>query len=175
MGGQVGVLGAQDQGAAEEALGDRGTDGDVHRVALSGLDLLEANREVLGALAALDPGLERRVRRLGLAVVDLVDRAYAGAVNDLSSARLVALEIAAHLGPDVANAAIERIIETLEPTGLVVKAIDVRELAMRNVTASLDAERDGLALLQLGAHAGLLTMCQEGSLYLARSLDLGLE
>ncbi|WP_338761254.1 agglutinin biogenesis protein MshI [Massilia sp. METH4] len=53
-------------------------------------------------------------------------------------------------------------------------AIDIPEIAQRNISALLEPEGRGLAMLAFDAHGGLLTVTFRGELYLARRMDIGL-
>jgi MSHA biogenesis protein MshI len=57
-------------------------------------------------------------------------------------------------------------------TGL--QAIDVPEMAQRNVSALLEPDGRGIALLSFGAEGGLLTVTYGGELYLSRRIDVSL-
>jgi MSHA biogenesis protein MshI len=53
-------------------------------------------------------------------------------------------------------------------------AIDIPELAQRNISALLEPEGRGLAMLAFDDHGGLLTVTFRGELYLARRMDIPL-
>ena len=53
-------------------------------------------------------------------------------------------------------------------------AIDIPELAQRNISALLEPEGRGLAMLAFDDHGGLLTVTFRGELYLARRMDIAL-
>ncbi|MGZ5199992.1 MAG: type IV pilus biogenesis protein PilM [Telluria sp.] len=53
-------------------------------------------------------------------------------------------------------------------------AIDVPEMAQRNIAAMLEPEGRGLAMLSLGEEGGLLTVTHAGELYLSRRIDIPL-
>lgn len=53
------------------------------------------------------------------------------------------------------------------------EAIDIPELAQRNIAAYLEQENRGLAMLSLSESSGLLTFTSGGELYYSRSTDLG--
>lgn len=55
--------------------------------------------------------------------------------------------------------------------GLQLAAIDVPEMAQRNVAVLFEEENRGLAFLSLGEGGGLLTITFRGELYLARALE----
>lgn len=50
--------------------------------------------------------------------------------------------------------------------------IDVPEMAQRNISALLEPEGRGVALLSFGAEGGLLTVTHGGELYLSRRIDV---
>lgn len=72
-------------------------------------------------------------------------------------------------------AVIQEHIERLEAQEINLTAIDIPELVQRNIAELLPEDRNGVALLSLGSDSGLLTLTREGNLYLARTLDLGVE
>lgn len=53
--------------------------------------------------------------------------------------------------------------------------IDIAEMAQRNISALLEIEGSGLALLSFNADGGLLTVTFGGDLYLARRFDVDLQ
>lgn len=53
--------------------------------------------------------------------------------------------------------------------------IDVPEMAQRNIAALLEPPGRGLAMLSFSDEGGLLTITQDGELYLARRIDIPLE
>lgn len=55
---------------------------------------------------------------------------------------------------------------------LPLSVIDVPEMAQRNLSARLEVEGRGLAMLSFDAHGGLLTVTYSGELYLSRRLDI---
>jgi MSHA biogenesis protein MshI len=70
---------------------------------------------------------------------------------------------------------IQHHIELLKGSGLRLRAVDILELAFRNLTALLPQDERGVALLYLTFGFGLLTVTRSGSLYLARNLEADLE
>lgn len=72
-------------------------------------------------------------------------------------------------------AAVQRRIDLLESCGLNLTAIDIPELAQRNVASLLPEDNGGVALLYLTDRQGLLTLSQRGVLYLARTLEVGVD
>lgn len=53
-------------------------------------------------------------------------------------------------------------------------AIDIPEMAQRNVSSMLEAEGRGVAMLSFGEDGGLLTVSWRGELYLSRRIDVTL-
>ena len=53
-------------------------------------------------------------------------------------------------------------------------AIDIPDLAQRNISALLESEGRGVAMLSFGNDGGLLTVTYNGELYLSRRIDLSL-
>lgn len=56
---------------------------------------------------------------------------------------------------------------------LKIAAIDIPELAVRNLVRLLPGEERGLAFLYLGRHGGGLVIARDGHLYLSRRLNIG--
>jgi MSHA biogenesis protein MshI len=54
-------------------------------------------------------------------------------------------------------------------------AIDIPELAQRNISVLMEAEGRGMALLSFDSEGGLLTVSYKGELYLARRIDIPIE
>lgn len=55
------------------------------------------------------------------------------------------------------------------------RVIDIPEMAQRNISALLETERRGLAMLSFDGDGGLLTVTFGGELYLSRRIDISLE
>ncbi len=70
---------------------------------------------------------------------------------------------------------VQRVVSAVEEAGLALAAVEVGELALRNLAARVPEDEQGLALLRLGRRGGLLSMTQGGSLYLARGVETGLD
>lgn len=64
-------------------------------------------------------------------------------------------------------------IQTFEEQNLEIESIDIAELAMRNIAALLPEDQQGVALLKLDGATGLMTLTQDSSLYLTRTIDVG--
>ncbi len=58
---------------------------------------------------------------------------------------------------------------------LKVEAVDIPELAMRNIAVLLPEDPRGVAFLHLAPRRGMLTVTRNGLLYFARSLNVGIE
>lgn len=63
-------------------------------------------------------------------------------------------------------------IEGLRKGRIALQAVDIPELAQRNVAALLEDENRGLALLSFDAAGGLLTFTYRGELYASRRIDI---
>jgi len=61
----------------------------------------------------------------------------------------------------------------LESAGVKLEVIDVLELCLRNVGAALEEDGNGVALLHLTDHSGLLLLIRQGVLYLTRRIETG--
>ncbi len=57
---------------------------------------------------------------------------------------------------------------------LKLRAIDIPEMAQRNISAMLEADGRGVAMLSFGDDGGLLTVSWHGELYLSRRIDVTL-
>ena len=68
------------------------------------------------------------------------------------------------------SSTVEETADLIHGSGLSLKAIDVAELAFRNLAALLPEDHGGVATMYLGNEAGVLTITRRGSLYLARRL-----
>lgn len=64
-------------------------------------------------------------------------------------------------------------ITQLEQQGIRLSAIDIPELALRNIATLLPENNNGVALLYIAAEGGLLTISRGGVLYLTRTFKLG--
>ena len=64
-------------------------------------------------------------------------------------------------------------IELIEDASLDLTAIDVEELALRNLAALADRDGRGSCLLWFGADDGLILLVRDGELYLSRRVEIG--
>lgn len=58
---------------------------------------------------------------------------------------------------------------------LALSVIDIPEMAQRNISAMLEPEGRGVAMLSFGLDGGLLTVSYRGELYLSRRVDVSLD
>ncbi|MCW8917275.1 MAG: pilus assembly protein PilM [Gammaproteobacteria bacterium] len=70
---------------------------------------------------------------------------------------------------------VQQQIDLLEGAGLNLTAIDIPELALRNIAALLPEDKSGVATLYIGRRKGMLVITRDRTLYLSRRIDLGLE
>ena len=68
---------------------------------------------------------------------------------------------------------VERVAKPLRDAGLLLAAIDIPELAQRNLAALCEDENRGLAFLTLGKGGGLLTLTWGGELFASRRMEEG--
>ncbi|MDZ7803674.1 pilus assembly protein PilM [Thiohalophilus sp.] len=68
---------------------------------------------------------------------------------------------------------VKQYIDELEGAGADLCCVDIPELAQRNLAVRLPEDARGVAMLSLGPDSGLLTLTREGTIYLARELDVG--
>ena len=73
------------------------------------------------------------------------------------------------------NSVIEKRQGIFAEAKLGLSVIDIPEMAQRNISALLEPEGRGLAMLSFGADGGLLTVTFTGELYLSRRIDVTLE
>lgn len=66
-------------------------------------------------------------------------------------------------------------IDLIEGADLNLQVIDVTEMAMRNLAARLDDDVRGVAMLYLDDQHGIITITRQGSLYLSRRVETGIE
>ncbi|MEX0899241.1 MAG: pilus assembly protein PilM [Gammaproteobacteria bacterium] len=64
-------------------------------------------------------------------------------------------------------------IDQIEDAGLELAAIDVEELALRNLAALADRDGRGTCLVWFGGDDGLILLVREGELYLSRRIEVG--
>jgi MSHA biogenesis protein MshI len=74
----------------------------------------------------------------------------------------------------VHNSIISQRQKLFESSHLVLSAIDIPEIAQRNISALLESEGKAMALLSINADGGLMTITFAGELYLSRRMDITL-
>ncbi|KAB7622645.1 pilus assembly protein PilM [Alkalilimnicola sp. S0819] len=70
---------------------------------------------------------------------------------------------------------VQELVDTVQGSGLWLQAVDVAELGLRNIAAQVPEQAGGVVVLALGERRGLITVCRDQALYLARGLDFGSE
>lgn len=69
---------------------------------------------------------------------------------------------------------INRIVNIVKKTGLVLKYIDVSEMALRNVLLSCGEGDASRGIVYFHEQGGIINLCKEGDLYLCRHIDMGM-
>jgi len=69
--------------------------------------------------------------------------------------------------------AVERIVRLLKPRVRGFDVMDIPEMCLRNLSAMLPQDKEGVALLALGEGFAQLVLTCQGTLYLARRIELG--
>lgn len=70
---------------------------------------------------------------------------------------------------------VQQLVNLLNYADLDIKAIDIPELALRNIAALLPEDEGGVALISLDRQQGLMTVTRQHALYFARRVDCGTE
>lgn len=68
---------------------------------------------------------------------------------------------------------IQQISEIVQQQGLSLEVIDIPELALRNIASRLPDQDQGIALMYLEVDRGVIALCRDNTLYLARTIELG--
>ena len=71
------------------------------------------------------------------------------------------------------RSSVQQQVELLEGAGLALDVIDIPELGIRNIAALLPQDADGVAFLHLAEDDGILTVTQQGILYVIRRIEIG--
>ena len=69
--------------------------------------------------------------------------------------------------------AVERVVRLIKPRVRGFDVMDIPEMCLRNLSAMLPQDEDGVALLALGDGFAQLVLTCQGTLYLARRIELG--
>ena len=72
------------------------------------------------------------------------------------------------------NSVIEQRQVLFSKAKIALSVIDIPDLAQRNISALIDTQGRGLAMLSFDADGGLLTVTYQGELYLSRRIDVSL-
>lgn len=118
---------------------------------------------------------EERVQALRWRLKDIVDFPVdnaALAVLDIPAGEAAAGRQAAVFAIAAAAETVAACMGRFAQAGVPLAAIDIPELAQRNVAALFEEASRGLAFLHLGEEGGLLTITYRGELYLARHIDV---
>ena len=107
---------------------------------------------------------------------DLIDFHVDDAVLDVFDAPASGARGQTHLYVVVSRATeVKALADRLQDAGINLSVIDIPELALRNIAAHLPEDAQGVAMLYFGAQRGLIALCRNRTLYLARTLDVGEE
>jgi MSHA biogenesis protein MshI len=68
---------------------------------------------------------------------------------------------------------IQHTADAVQQAGLSLAVIDIPELALRNLASHLPEQEQGVAVMYLEAERGLIALCRDNTLYLARTIELG--
>lgn len=69
---------------------------------------------------------------------------------------------------------VQQRVDLMEAAEVNLQYIDIPQLAQRNISHLLAEDQTGVALLSLSDHSGLLTLCQQGNIYLTREIEQGM-
>lgn len=72
------------------------------------------------------------------------------------------------------NAAIQRRVDLCDNAGINLDVIDIPELALRNIAATLPEDVRGVVTLSFSVQRGLVTITRQGEIFLSRRLEMGL-
>lgn len=107
---------------------------------------------------------------------ELIDFHVDDAVLDVFDAPASGARGQTHLYVVVSRSAdVKQLADSLQDAGINLSVIDIPELALRNLAAQLPEDEQGVAMLYFGAQRGLMALCRNRTLYLARTLDIGLD
>lgn len=107
---------------------------------------------------------------------DLIDFHIDDAVLDVFDAPASGARGQTHLYVVVSRSSeVKTLADRLQDAGIKLGVIDIPELALRNIAARLPEDEQGVALLYFGAQRGVIALCRNQTLYLARTLEMGSE
>ena len=107
-------------------------------------------------------------------IKDLLDFPAEDAVIELFSAGNAGSSPAAFAVAAAENK-VRYVVDVMRSAGLDIRAIDIPELALRNLLAKTADNERGVALLTLWADNGLITIVHNGELCMARRINLGIK
>ncbi len=96
-------------------------------------------------------------------VIDVFDVPTRGTVSSVRSLYVVAARVDA----------VQGLVDRLFVAGLEIGAIDIVEMALRNLAYAAAGEREGLVTLYLEPDRGVIVFSRGGTLHFTRQLDLG--
>lgn len=140
--------------------------------------LLGAGAYQLLMVEAPNVPAEEMKTALGWRVKDMIDFPLEEATIDMAMLPPQANAAAAHSRQAFAvagrNGPIEQHQRLFDDSKIPLEAIDIGEMAQRNISAMFEPEGRGVALLVFDQDGGLLTVSYQGELYLARRIDVPL-
>ncbi|MFN2309950.1 MAG: hypothetical protein ABR553_09495 [Gammaproteobacteria bacterium] len=105
---------------------------------------------------------------------DLIDFHVDDAVLDVFDAPASGARGQTHLYVVVSRSSeVKALADRLQDAGIKLGVIDIPELALRNIAARLPEDEQGVALLYFGEQRGVIALCRNQTLYLARTLEVG--
>lgn len=97
------------------------------------------------------------------AIIDIFDAPASGASGRQNNIHVVV----AHAGT------VREKVDLLQDENVHLEVIDIPELALKNLAAQLPENDAGLVMIYLAEQTGVLVVVKQGTLYLARTLDMG--
>ncbi|NGZ84602.1 agglutinin biogenesis protein MshI [Duganella aceris] len=165
--------GAEQNGASLAKLGR-----ELHADRYRCTSLLGAGAYQLLMVEAPNVPADEMKTALGWRVKDMIDFPLEDATIDMALLPPPASAGASHSRQAFAVAArngpIEQHQRLFADSKIPLEAIDIGEMAQRNISAMLEPEGRGVALLAFDQDGGLLTVSFQGELYLARRIDVPL-
>jgi len=165
------VAGGEDLGAALPALARAAGLGAAPAVGVLGLDDYQ-----LVLVEAPEVPAEELSAAVRWRLADLVDTDIEASVVDVfpvpQRSGGAGHMVYAVLAP---KAQVSAMAKAMQAADLPVTAIDIPELALRNIAELLPEDVGGVAMLYLDAGQGVITLSRQGTLYLTRRVDIGSE
>ena len=158
------------EGSAQEALSRLAQAGKLRRYRLS--TLLADNEYRLSQLEAPSVPQEERVDAVRWRLKDAVDFPVAGAAIAVADIPGDSGRQAQVFAVAAARETVAGVMEEFRAAKVALEAIDIPEMALRNLAALFEEENRGLAFLAVGKSDSLLVITHRGELCLARHIDL---